>query len=108
MIGARGIMLLALVSVFVGATSALADEAKKDAPWQYSCREFKSSRHFVRASTVHCLRQADQKSCQAEAQKFFERCRFSGDFHRMSARIGARMLLVLAFSSVRSVNHLDL
>ena len=42
------------------------------------------------------------------AQGYFERCGFSGDYQKMSARMGARMLLVLALSSVRSVHHIDL
>jgi hypothetical protein len=91
-----------------GITSAVAEESQATAPWLESCRHFRSSRHFVSESTPYCLRQHDQKRCQQEAQRYFERCNFSGDFQRMSARMSARMLLVLALSSVRSVHHLDL
>jgi hypothetical protein len=57
---------------------------------------------------MYCLRQANQKACHERAEKFFERCHFSGNYHKISARIGARMLLVLALGSVRSVHNLDL
>jgi hypothetical protein len=97
-----------IAPLLVGFGSASAEEQKVVAPWEETCRHYHSSRHFVRESTPYCLRQTDQKACQQQAQRYFERCNFSGDFQKMSARMSARMLLVLALSSVRSVHQLDL
>lgn len=104
----RSIFAIIAAPLLVGLTTAAADERKVAAPWQETCRHYRSSRHFVSESTPYCLRQTDQKACHQKAQRYFERCGFSGDFQRMSARMSARMLLVLALSSVRSVHHLDL
>jgi hypothetical protein len=87
---------------------AVAEDGKASAPWSESCRHYRSARHFVNESTIYCLRRHDQKECQGRAHKYFEQCRFQGDFQKMSARMSARMLLVLALSSVRSVHQLDL
>jgi hypothetical protein len=102
------IVALIVAPLVVGFTQANAEEQKTVAPWQEACRHYHSSRHFVSESTPYCMRQSDQKACQQQAQRYFERCNFSGDFHKMSARMSARMLLVLALSSVRSVHQLDL
>jgi len=98
-------LVLATLSV-VGLSRAQAEGVGE--PWGASCRAYHSSRHFANEATMYCLRQHDQKACQERAERFFERCHFTGDYHKMSARIGARMLLVLALSSVRSVHNLDL
>ena len=74
-------------------------------PWMESCRHYRSSRHYISESTRFCFRQEGQKACQQQAERYFDRCNFSGDFHRMSSRMSARMLLVLALSSVSSVHH---
>jgi hypothetical protein len=87
---------------------ARAEEPKEIAPWGEVCRHYRSPRHFVTESTLYCFRRTDQKRCQSEAAAYFERCRFAGDFQKMSARMGARMLIVLALTSVRSVHHIDL
>ena len=101
-------ILLVGAQVLIGLSSAVAEEPRSEAPWSQSCRHYRSSRHFVSESALYCLRQSDQKVCQQQSQRYFEHCNFSGDFQRMSAKISARMLLVLALSSVRSVHHLDL
>jgi hypothetical protein len=100
------VVLLCMVSGL--ASVAFADAPKSTAPWEESCRHYRSPRHFISESTRFCFRQTNQKECQLLAQRYFERCGFSGDFQKMSAKMGARMLLVLALSSVRSVHHLDL
>jgi hypothetical protein len=100
------VVLLCVVSGF--ASEVRAESPKGEAPWEEACRHYRSPRHFVSESTLYCLRQPDQKGCQGQAQTYFEGCRFSGDFQKMSARMSARMLLVLALSSVRSVHQLDL
>lgn len=87
---------------------AVAQDGEVSVPWSESCRHYRSARHFVSESTSYCLRRHNQKECQGTAQRYFERCRFQGDFQKMSARMSARMLLVLALTSVRSVHHLDL
>lgn len=104
----RWFVAILLAPVFIGASPVSAEDVKVDVPWSRSCHHYKTSRQFVRESTLYCLRQPGQKSCKERAQRYFEACRYSGDFQRMSARMGARMLLVLALGSVGSVNHLDL
>jgi len=106
----RFLSCLAVILFVLGglAPMARADEPKEVAPWGEACRHYRSPRHFVTESTLYCFRQTDQKRCQSEAQTYFERCRFAGDFQKMSARMGARMLIVLALTSVRSVHHIDL
>lgn len=101
-------VVILLAPLLIGGSAVSADELKVELPWSKSCHHYKTSRHFVRESTLYCLRQPGQKGCKEQAQKYFEACRYSGDFQRMSARMGARMLLVLALGSVGSVNHLDL
>jgi hypothetical protein len=101
--------LAVVMFVISGVVSiANADNRKSKAPWSDSCRHYRSARHFVSESTLYCFRQTDRKECQSQAQRYFDQCGFEGDFQRMSARMGARMLLVLALSSVRSVHHIDL
>lgn len=95
-----------VVSAFISV--AVAESGEASAPWSESCRHYRSARHFVSESTIYCLRRHDQKECQGRAHRYFEQCRFQGDFQKMSARMSARMLLVLALSSVRSVHQLDL
>jgi hypothetical protein len=102
------IVAVIIAPLFVGVGSVSAEEQRVAAPWEETCRHYHSSRHFVSESTPYCLRQPNQKACQHQAHKYFERCNFSGDFQKMSARMSARMLLVLALSSVRSVHQLDL
>ncbi len=98
---------LALFAPLV-ALSGIAKAEGAGLPWEASCHAYHSSRHFASQATTYCLQQDDQKACRARAERFFERCHFAGDYHKISARIRARMLLVLALSSVRSVHHLDL
>ena len=102
------IVALIIAPLLMDLSLATAEDHKTVAPWQETCRHYHSSRHFVSESTPYCMRQSDQKACQQQAQRYFERCNFSGDFQKMSARMSARMLLVLALSSVRSVHQLDL
>lgn len=99
---------LLLVSSVVSINVARADEGRTGAPWERSCKVYNSSRHFVSESTLYCLRHTKQKACQEEAHRYFNRCKFTGDFQKISARMSARMLLVLALSSVRSVHQVDL
>ena len=94
--------------IVIGASPASAEESKGDVPWSKSCRHYKTARHFVSESTLYCLRQSEQRGCKEQAQRYFDACHYTGDFQRMSARMGARMLLVLALGSVSSVNHIDL
>ncbi|MEN9845324.1 MAG: hypothetical protein RIS36_471 [Pseudomonadota bacterium] len=101
--------LFVLLCVVTGSVREVCAESPKEvAPWEEACRYHRSPRYFVRDSTRYCFRQPDQKRCQVQAQTYFERCGFSGDFQKISNRMSARMLLVLALSSVRSVHQLDL
>lgn len=102
------IVTLLVVSAIIGSSYASAEESSTETPWSKSCRHYRSSRHFVTESNVYCLRQANQKVCQAQAHKYFDQCHYTGTFQRIYARVSARMLLVLALSSVRSVHHIDL
>ena len=95
-----------IASILMSSSIARAEESGE--PWSASCRAFHSSRHFASQATAYCLRQPDQRECHGRAERFFERCRFAGDYRKISARIEARMLLVIALGSFRSVHHLDL
>ena len=100
--------LMTLILLATGATSTYAESAASDAPWDKMCRSYGSGREFAQDSAKYCLRHPEQKECYHRAAKFFEKCRFAGDFEKISARARARMLLVLALSSLRPVRHLDL
>ena len=101
-----GLMIVILLAT--GLASAYAENGVPEAPWKKVCRSYGSGREFARDSAKYCLRHPQQKGCNHRAATFFEKCRFSGDFEKISARARARMLLVLALSSLRPVRHLDL
>lgn len=100
--------LMTVILLVAGVASAYADSAPSDAPWEKMCRSYGSGREFAQDSAKYCLRHPEQKECNHRAEHFFEKCRFAGDFEKISARARARMLLVLALSSLRPVRHLDL
>jgi hypothetical protein len=87
---------------------AVGDEREASAPWTKTCRSYQKGPQFVKDAEKFCLRQHDQRACRSHAQVYFDRCRYGGNFEKMSARARARMLLVIALSSFRPVRHLDL
>jgi hypothetical protein len=94
------ILLCSLVSSLQCASVTLAqNEPAHAAPWERSCASFASARDFVKESSYHCLRQQHQKRCERQARDFFEKCRYHGDYERMSARIHAKMLFVFALAT---------
>jgi hypothetical protein len=104
----RCILVISLVLAIVFGRIAYAESEATEGPWERSCSAFPSGRHFTQDSVVYCLAKPDQKECEARAASFFRTCRFAGDFHRIAAKVRARMLLVLALGTVRSAHHLDL
>ena len=78
------------------------------APWAKSCEFYNKGTQFVRESGKFCLQQQDQSVCQSRAKEYFDTCHYGGNFRKMSARARARMLLVIALSSFRSMRNLDL
>ena len=105
--GSFAIILLLAVSLLCGG-SALAESATKPAPWERTCAAYDSGRPLIEQSVLYCLPKPEQKECETQAASFFRKCGFSGDFRRIAARVRARMLLVLALGTVRSVNHIGL
>jgi hypothetical protein len=94
------ILLWSLVSVPLSAAVSSAEtRSVSSAPWERSCSSFASAREFVRESSYHCLRQQHQKRCEHRAREFFEKCRYHGDYERISARIHAKMLFVFALAT---------
>lgn len=84
--------------------SALAEKTSHisdSMPWTKSCADFIGPKDFVKQSTIYCLKRQNQRLCDGEAEKFFEACHFKGDFERMSQRISARMLVVIALASTK-------
>lgn len=100
--------LVTVIFLVSGVGFALAESVVSDAPWEKTCRSYSSGREFAHDSAKYCLRHPEQKACNHRAATFFAKCRFVGDFEKISARARARMLLVLALSSLRPVRHLDL
>lgn len=94
------IVLCSLVSfpLSVAVSSAETPSASR-APWEHSCSSFGSAREFVRESSAYCLRQQHQKRCERQAREFFDKCRYQGDYERISARIHAKMLFVFALAT---------
>lgn len=95
--------LLAVSTLTLSGAPAYAQERHKAVPpWGKPCAEFNTAQQFVRESTLYCLRQQNQRVCHERAQEFFEGCRFSGDYQRMSSIIHTKMLMVLALAGSRS------
>jgi hypothetical protein len=89
-----------LLSVSLGGVPVSAEtQSASKAPWERSCASFASAREFVRESSYYCLRQQHQKRCEREAREFFEKCRYHGEYERISARIHAKMLFVFALAT---------
>ncbi len=94
------IVLCALVSFTLCSVASSAEtQPSSRAPWERACSSFASAREFVRQSSYHCLRQQHQKGCERKAREFFAQCRYHGDYERISARIHAKMLFVLALAT---------
>lgn len=94
------IVLLLLVSFpLYSVVSSAETHSTSRAPWERSCSSFLSAREFVRESSYYCLRQQHQKRCERQVREFFDRCRYQGDYERISARIHAKMLFVLALAT---------
>lgn len=109
--GMRTLKHFALITVVIGVSGVpcvKADTSVSSTPWAKACRAYSSGRQFAQDSAKYCLRHAEQKDCSQRAAAFFEKCRFDGDYEKISARARARMLLVIALSSIRPVRHLDL
>lgn len=107
----RAFTTFALVTVMLatlGTSTVRAEEHSDVAPWSKSCRAFSSGTKFVKESAKFCLKHEDVKGCTSKARHQFDKCRFEGNFEKMSARARARMILVIALSSLRPVRNLDL
>ncbi len=107
----RGMKTFALVTTLIaalGVTNLRAEEHSDVAPWSKSCRSYSNGTKFVKESAKFCLKHENNKACTARARSHFEKCRFDGNFEKMSARARARMILVIALSSLRPVRNLDL
>ncbi len=90
--------LAMVLSATVVAASAVCHAEEVRAPWERKCKSFQTPRQFVVESTLFCLRNPTTKQCHDKAAQRFQGCRFSGDYKKMSARVQAKMLVVLALS----------
>jgi len=91
-------VLVAAVAASLAAVTTLAQASEARAPWERSCKSFQTPRQFVVESTLFCLKNPTTKECHDQAAKRFKGCRFSGDYKKMSGKIQAKMLVVLALS----------
>jgi len=92
---------LALLMSVSGAGAA--DKDSVGAPWQKRCSTYHTPRQFVVDSTLFCMKHATTKDCRQKAARYFEGCRFSGDYKKMSQRVHAKMLVVLALAGSATV-----
>ncbi len=91
-------VLVAGIAASTLAVATLAHGAEQHAPWERACKSFQTPRQFVVESTLFCLRNPTTKQCHDQAAKRFKGCRFSGDYKKMSGKVQAKMLVVLALS----------
>jgi hypothetical protein len=101
------VALIAFVATTVTPATAVDQAAAKKGgvPWTKPCSEYSSAKHFVSESSLYCLRQSNQRACHERAQEFFEGCRFSGDYQRISKRVHAKMLIVLALTGTNQQGY---
>ena len=85
------------ISSFATANDELPGK-RTTAPWTRTCADFTSGNQFVSESSLFCLRQPNQRVCHEQAEGFFQGCRFQGKYQRISKRIHAKMLIVLALA----------
>jgi hypothetical protein len=93
------LLLTSLSCLAVGtAVQGVALAETVPAPWSKRCSTFQTPRQFVVESTMFCLKHDATKECKQKAARFFQGCRFAGDYKKMSQRVQAKMLVVLALA----------
>ena len=95
------ISLTLAVLVYTGSSSAEPRNQPAVAPWERGCGHFSSDRDFVSSASAYCLRQQNQKVCHRKALETFTRCGYSSDYVKLSKRVHAKMLVVLALASAQ-------
>jgi len=97
--------LVSFVLITVVAAAGLFQQAEAQgggsdpgAPWGKRCKSFETPRQFVVDATLFCMRHPTTRDCQQKASRHFQVCRFPGDYKKMSQRVHARMLVVLALA----------
>ena len=68
-----------------------------------SCNEYSSGKAFARKSVAACLRVSNSRRCERDAQKYFERCGFDGDYSELSRKIQSELLTVIVLQSASSL-----
>lgn len=86
-----------LAIVMFGASAAVAAEGQR-APWNRSCAAYATPKEFVGHSAEYCLRERGSRQCLERAEVYFGSCRFRGNFKKLSQRIHAKMVVMLALS----------
>ncbi len=104
----RQFAFMTFVAALLCAGIAVGEARGPAAPWAKSCQFYHKGTQFVKESAKFCLQQHDQRGCQSRARVYFDACHYGGNFQKMSARARARMLLVIALSSLRPVRNLNL
>jgi hypothetical protein len=89
------------VMTTLGAIEAQPSTHTSSAPWERGCSHFSSDREFVSNASAYCLRQQNQKVCHRKALETFSRCGYSSDYVKLSKRVHAKMLVVLALASAQ-------
>jgi hypothetical protein len=91
-----------VVSVVSNVPSVIAAEHER-APWSKACSAYNTPKDLVGASAEYCLRQPLPTRCLQHTEMYFESCRFQGNFKKLSQKVHAKMLVVLALSRFASV-----
>lgn len=84
--------LVALVSFSLTA-SVWAD------PFSKRCNYYSSPKKFVKEAKMYCLSNSSA-TCEAKAERYFARCRYSGDFDLLNKKAHARIILLMMLARI--------
>lgn len=100
----KSLQLISLTLAVCGSFASIDAQPRHQvsaAPWERGCNQFSSDREFVSSASAYCLRQQNQKICHRKALERFSQCGYSSDYVKLSKRVHAKMLVVLALASAQ-------
>ena len=95
----RVVVLITALSTLFSAPVSVADSSL--APWQKTCSEFSTPKQYVSDSVLYCLRQQNSRACHTEASAKYSKCGFGKDYARVSKKIHAKMIVLIALAGTR-------
>lgn len=102
-LGGVFVNFVALVLVFLFICSVSVPVRAEEAFLSRSCQEYSSSQEFVKKAVVGCLKAANSRRCERNAQKFFEQCGYEGDFSELSTKVASDLLTVIVLHGTPSL-----